>query len=170
MKKTFMTAVAVVSLSVSSLFVSGVETEAATKGKYISATQAKEIALKKVDGKVIELEFENDKRYPHYEIEIRTANEEVELKVDAKTGYAKITDREAIKTNKNKQSKLITKERAIEIAKAKINNKGRVTDVELERDDGVRYYKIEIKHGKKEYEFEIHAVTGKILDFEVDHD
>ena len=65
---------------------------------------------------------------------------------------------------------MITKERAIEIAKAKINNKGRVTDVELERDDGVRYYKIEIKHGKKEYEFEIHAVTGKILDFEVDHD
>lgn len=35
---------------------------------------------------------------------------------------------------------------------------------ELERDDGVTYYDVDFYNGNKEYEYEIHAETGKILE------
>lgn len=38
----------------------------------------------------------------------------------------------------------------------------------LEEDDGVMIYQVEFEHGRYEYEYEIDAKTGKILDAEVD--
>lgn len=38
----------------------------------------------------------------------------------------------------------------------------------LEEDDGVMIYQVEFEHGQYEYEYEIDAKTGKILDAEVD--
>ena len=141
-------------------------TEAATK--YITKAKAKQLALKTVSGTVVDIDFEND-RTPHYEIDIRNAKEEVELEVNAVTGKVKITDREAIKKPAaKKKTTIITKNKAIQIAKAKLNGKGTVSDVELESDNGVRYYEMELKHGKKEYDVKINAVTGKIIKFKLD--
>lgn len=39
---------------------------------------------------------------------------------------------------------------------------------ELEEDDGVMIYQVEFEHGKYEYEYDIDAKTGKILDAEAD--
>ena len=39
---------------------------------------------------------------------------------------------------------------------------------ELEEDDGVMIYQVEFEHGQYEYEYDIDAKTGKILDVEVD--
>ncbi|KXH83827.1 PepSY domain-containing protein [Sporosarcina sp. HYO08] len=55
---------------------------------------------------------------------------------------------------------------AIALEKAK----GTVTKVELDTDDGWKHYDIEIKDGVYEYDFEIDAVTGKIIEFEKDRD
>lgn len=175
MKKSFIAVAAIMGLTGSVLFGGADVSEAATKANYISAAKAKQIALKAVNGTVVEIDFDHDDRRPHYEIDIINTQEEVELEVDAVTGKVKITDRDPVKKptkakSETKSTKLITQAKAIEIAKTKTNGKGSVTDIELDSDDGVRYYKIEIKHGKKEYEFEIHAVSGKILEFEVDHD
>lgn len=168
MKNFLMTTAAFLTLSGFS-FVQADVTEAAPQAKYISKAQAQELALKQVSGKVVDIEFDHDDRTPHYEIEIKNTKEEIDLEVDAVTGNVTITDREPIKKTKTtKTTKLITKEKAIEIAKAKLNGKGRVTDIELEHDDGVRYYELELKHGKTEYDVKIHAVTGKILKFERD--
>ena len=41
------------------------------------------------------------------------------------------------------------------------------TDYEI--DDGVSQYDVEFHYGDWEYEFEIHAATGKILAFDKDH-
>jgi uncharacterized membrane protein YkoI len=40
------------------------------------------------------------------------------------------------------------------------------TKVKLERDDGIRVYEIEFTAGSFEYEYEVHAVTGKIRDWD----
>lgn len=169
MKKLLLTTAAVFTLSGFS-FLQADLTEAAPQTKYISKAKAQELALKQVKGKITDIEFDNDDRTPHYEIEIKSAKEEVDLEVNAVTGKVKITDREPIKQAKAaaKKTKLITKEKAIQLAKAKLNGKGKVTDIELESDEGVRYYEMELTHGKKEYDVKVHAVTGKILKFERD--
>ena len=40
--------------------------------------------------------------------------------------------------------------------------------VEYDKDDGVPIYEVEFDHGRKEYSYEIHAETGKILSWEID--
>ena len=47
---------------------------------------------------------------------------------------------------------------------------GEVTEIELDTDDGRKHYDIEIKNGTFEYELEIDAITGEILDLEKDRD
>lgn len=42
--------------------------------------------------------------------------------------------------------------------------------VKLDRDDGVLRYEVEFRVGNWEYEYEIHAETGAILDWEKDYD
>ena len=39
---------------------------------------------------------------------------------------------------------------------------------ELENEDGVMIYQVEFEHGQYEYEYDIDAKTGKILDVEID--
>lgn len=41
-------------------------------------------------------------------------------------------------------------------------------DQELETDDGVPYYELEFEVNRNEYEYDIHAVTGEVLEFEAD--
>ena len=41
-------------------------------------------------------------------------------------------------------------------------------DTEFERDDGKSYYEVEFEVGDTEYEYEIDAISGKILDYDID--
>ena len=43
-------------------------------------------------------------------------------------------------------------------------------EVELEREDGRMVYTVEFKAGGYEYEVEIDALTGEILDYDVERD
>jgi len=67
----------------------------------------------------------------------------------------------------------ITAEKAKEIAlnHAGLNaNQVRDLDIEKDRDDGIVKYEIDFESGRVEYEYEIHAETGKILKAEKDYD
>lgn len=64
----------------------------------ISASEAKNIALKQLDGEIIDFEYDGDDRTPHYEIDIIKGNEKIEVEINASTGEAKITERETIRT------------------------------------------------------------------------
>lgn len=162
----------------------------------IDANEAKSIALKTANGKIVEIEYDNDELYPHYEFEIATNNEKVELDVDANTGKVVVKERKSIsinnpapnETQKNFNTKesnntavqqkgsvsndqnLISQEKAISIALEKA--KGQVTDVELDNENGIWIYEIEIRDGNVENDFEIDAKTGAIIKFkkEVDFD
>lgn len=166
MKKLLIATTAIFTLSGFS-FVAADVTEATSK--YITKAKAKQLAQKKVSGKIVEIEFDRDDRSPHYEIEIKTAKEEVEVEVDAVTGKVTITDRDPIKKPATKKkTTLITQKKAILIAKDKLNGKGTVTEIELNRDNGATFYEIELKHGNNKYDVEINAVTGKIIKFKRD--
>lgn len=169
--------------------------EAASK-KLITAQEAKDIALKEVNGTITESDYDGDDKRPHYEFEIQSNKEEVNIEVDAETGKATITERETIKaaavnekaldtededdraavtqtTEKataaapkaaSKQKEVITKAEAINIAKTVA--KGTVTKVELDNDDDdqSQKYELEFKDGHVEYDVEVDAYTGKVLE------
>ena len=163
--------------------------EAAINNPKISASEAKNIALKQFDGKIVEFDFEGDELFPHYEIDVVKDNEKVEITIDAQSGQATISSREIIKkpitqavselpksntnhasTNKiqsgsNGQT-IITQDQAISIAQSKAE--GTVTSVELDIEHNIKVYEIEIRNGQTEYDFEIDATTGDILKYEED--
>lgn len=68
----------------------------AEKLELLSATEAKEIALKEFSGDIVEFDFDRDEA-PHYEFEIINGTEKAELVVDAESGAVLITERESIK-------------------------------------------------------------------------
>lgn len=167
--------------------------EAASK-KLITAQEAKDIALKEVNGTITESDYDGDDKRPHYEFEIQSNKEEVNIEVDAETGKATITERETIKAaavNEKVQDtddeddraavtqttekataaapkaaakEVITKAEAINIAKTVA--KGTVTKVELDNDDDdqSQKYELEFKDGHVEYDVEVDAYTGKVLE------
>ena len=142
----------------------------------ITASKAKEIALKEVKGNIVSFEYDGDDRTPNYEIDVVEGNEKVEIKINAATGESKITERKTIQkknetsTQQNNaittQKDFISPEKAVEIATSKAN--GQVVKVELDDDDHIVHYEVEIRNGKTEYEFKIDAVTGDILKYEED--
>jgi len=163
----------------------------AQEQNYLTAAEAKKLALQQFDGTVIEYDFDKDDRTPHYEFEIKNDNEKVEIEVNALNGEAQIVERKTLKTqgtttttNTNQSTEatqsevsqstqstaqaLISKSEAIAIAQTKAT--GTVTKAKLDTDDGIQVYEIEIKNGQTEYDYEIHAITGKILKFDVDID
>ncbi|MGN7479853.1 PepSY domain-containing protein [Solibacillus silvestris] len=64
----------------------------------ISASEAKNIALKQLDGNITDFEFDGDGRTPHYEIDIIKGNEKIEVKIDAITGDMRVTERKTVRS------------------------------------------------------------------------
>lgn len=125
--------------------------------KSVTFAQAKKIALKKVNGTIIEADRDADDG--EYEFEIRKGNYVYEVEVKKRTGKAYITEKEYKPVKKVK----VTRAQAKAIALKKVPN-GKVVKLKL---DGNKY-EVEIVKGKYEYEMDISASTGKILDYERD--
>ena len=143
------------------------------KSSRISKEEAKSIALEKTGGgKIVEFELDDDE----YEIEIiGTDGYEYELEIDAYTGKIiefekeKIDDDKKVeKAPKETTSKSTSKPSRISIEEAKsiaLNKTGGGKIVEFELDDDE--YEIEIiGTDGYEYELEIDAYTGQIIEFE----
>lgn len=140
---------------------------------FLSLKEAKALAVKKVGGKVTEIELEKTTTGYIYEVEVNSKGVEYDLDIDAQTGKVVIEKQQAKKVIKAEQprvagTKLLTKDQAIAIATKKA--KGTVTKAKLDDDDGRKHYDIEIKDGTYEYDFEIDAITGEILEFDKERD
>ena len=168
--------------------------------KHITLEQAEKIALNKVNdksAKVVDFEVELTVNNPRYKFEIDTDAFEYEIVINAITGeiidyekdshdddhddyrdYDDDKDQDDEKVLRDKEVtnkpivnvKYITKEKAIEIALAKIGSKSTLDEIEFEQDDNPPKYEIEMYDDKYEYEIEIHAITGAVLEFERDED
>ena len=151
-----------------------------TPNQYISKAQAKAIALKHAGLKEQDVKFVNgyisyDDGRAEYEIEFHKGNKEYDYEIDALTGKILDYDHDiesfSISHAKPENSTYITKAKAKAIALQHAGLKEQ--DVKfingyISYDDGRAEYEIEFHKGNKEYDYEIDALTGKILDY--DHD
>jgi uncharacterized membrane protein YkoI len=135
-------------------------------------------AAESVDGTITEIDYDSsDNEYEvevesgsvTYELDINaTSGEVVKKEMDDKKSSVVKSDKKSTAKTTGKNKNYITAKEAIAIALK--HSPGTVKEVELDDDDKRAHFEIEIKDGKYEYEFEIDAITGEILDFEKDRD
>ncbi len=165
-----------------------------TKG-YITRDDAKKIALEKAgvsESKTFEMEIEmdTDDGFLYYEVEFKTSTHEYEYDINAEDGRVmefdvEKLDKDEIPSNttnnnsnnnssNNNQSgttKYIGKTKAKEIALNKAGlTAARVFDLEvdMDTDEKLVHYEVEFKTSTHEYEYEIDAITGKIIKSDVE--
>lgn len=158
---------------------------AATATADIGAEKATSIALGDAkiaakDAIVEKCELDSDDGVRHYDIELYSAGYEYEYEIHAKTGEVLEKEKErdddwAKRTQKTTKpaASVIGKEKAKELAlsHAGVTAKDAAfTEVKLERDDGVLEYKLAFYCGGYEYEYQLLASSGKVLDWERDRD
>ncbi|MNB85906.1 Peptidase propeptide and YPEB domain protein [compost metagenome] len=147
----------------------------------IGIAKAEAIALKSAPGQVESIDLEKKLSGTYYEVDIRQTNKEVDVRVDAYTGKVlsvrQDTDNDDDYDDDNYLSdaaasasgtQLITAAKASEAALAAV--KGKVTDVDLDRDNGTAVYEVEIRNGRISTEVGVDAYTGKVLYKDVDSD
>ncbi len=163
------------------------QAESAASTTFITEAKAKEIALQKAGGssaKIVEFEFEYDDGHAVYDGDIVDGEKKYSFKINAVSGEllkwdpdgkgkAKAASAAAPGVNAGDAGSGTTavgdigKEKAKIIALDKVNVAGaKVTHIERERDDGRIVYEGEIRAGDYEYDFEIDAQTGKIVEWE----
>lgn len=157
----------------------------------IGFERASAIALELAEGQVTYIELSEDDGRKEYEVEIRNEEHEYDFEIDAVTGEVLEQDRERIKnkaadssktnneSNKEMNRDTDDKDRTAEvkisatqvsdIARRETGG-GAVKEIELDSDDGLRYYEVEIIDGNTKYELEIDAANGNVLKFEQDDD
>lgn len=148
-------------------------------GNEISLEEAKNIALKNAgvaqkDAAFTSAHKDYDDGITYYEIDFRTATVEYEYEIDLK-GKIISAEKEKIRKEKPKvttqSSSATAKYIGVDSAKKiALKNSGLsqssvvFTKAKLERDDAKHIYEIEFNSSTTEYEYEIDAVSGKIID------
>lgn len=136
------------------------------KGKLISMKKAKQLANKQVKNAAItSIMKKHSDGIDVYRVKMKTSKKKYELKIHARTGKVLEYEWELIA---KAGGKYIGEEKAKTIALKKVGA-GTVVKVDFDYDDGVPVYEVDIIKDMYEYEVEIHAKTGKILSFEMEH-
>ena len=131
-----------------------------------------------------EVDPELDESPAHYEVEITGRNgEEIEYKIDAYSGAViavkpEMADDEASEAQPAKPAQPETaqdighaKAKSIALNHAGVDaNTAYDMNIELDVEDGTIVYEVEFKSGNREYEYEIDAATGAILQHETEID
>lgn len=150
-------------------------------GSYIGVDKAKSIALSDAgvnaaDAVFLKARLDRDDGRMEYEVEFYSGSKEYDYDIDALTGEIRsrdweLDDFDLYDDDRTQVSvnNVITAEQAKAIAKAKAPSTATVVKCELDEDDGRWVYELELRDGRTEYECDINAVTGVILDWEVDH-
>ena len=161
-------------------------TNANNSNNTISATKAKEIALKHAGvsaDKVayIKAEYDYDDGIREYEVEFKVDKVEYDYVINAVTGavigYEKDYDDDYRKPANNQTTPTAAKSEVISAAKAKEialkhagvdASKAAFIKVEYDVDDGRKIYEVEFRVDRVEYEYEINAETGAVIKHEKD--
>ncbi|WP_434748901.1 PepSY domain-containing protein [Paenibacillus amylolyticus] len=154
-------------------------------GKLLTAAQAKSIALKAVEGKVDDVDLERRNGQTFYEVEIdRKGSPDVTVRLDAYTGKVLAVindddhdDDDDYRDNGKANSSSVSASNQVKLTVAQASNialkqvtGGKVTKVELDRDNGRYVYEIELRTAQGEADVDIDANTGKVLSFDQDFD
>ena len=150
-------------------------TGTASTGAYITAEEAKRIALEfagKTEAEVfdLEVEFDADDGIIVYEVEFDADGKEYEYEINAKTGE-KVKEKIKVKQSSPvvTPDNLISRDEAKRIALAKVGlteEKVTFTKIKLDADDDEAEYEIEFFTATEKFEIEIDAKTGSVLKVE----
>ncbi len=151
---------------------------------YIGGERAKEIALEhagitEADVPYVEIEMDYEHGTMVYEVEFDTAEYEYEYDINAVTG-AIVKDKKEVNDDRREAgvnldpaadsmenaSKYITADEAKSAALTHAGVTGEVEKYEcdFDTDDGIAVYEIEFETSEYEFEYDIHAVTGEIIE------
>lgn len=138
--------------------------EQGSKTVKLTETQAKKIVTDEwKDAEILEVSLEKDDGYQEYEVRFKTAAYYGEYTIHPETGAILSRDIYVGQARKEADTKgLISYDKVIELAKAKLTG-GVVTDVDLDEDDGVYHYEVEMQKDGVEYEYIFDAKTGNLL-------
>ena len=146
----------------------------------ITLEEAKAVALKHAKLTADQVTFvkqklEREDGRQVYDIEFYTSDyKEYDYEIDAATGLILEVDSDADSFTPPDPSVTgtISQDKAREIALAQVPGATakNMTKLTLDRDDGRLIYEIEIKYNGMEYDFEINAADGAILEMEMDED
>lgn len=143
-----------------------------SKKAIMSKSACKKLAKKEVKkGKITSIKKKRDDGVWVWKVKLSTKDKKYTLEYHARTCALLEYEWDLITKKSKKSSKnngYIGHEKVRKIALQKVPGAD-IIKVEFEKDDGVPVYKVEMIKGDYEYEVEIHAKTGKILDFEKDY-
>ena len=143
-------------------------------GDVMTMEEAQKIALEEVDGEVIKSSEDRDDGRTYYEFEIVTDSEKYDLEIDGESGdiVKKEKDDDYVAnqntTNNQTNQTTITEDEAKKIATDRIGGSGEFVRCELDNDDGVLKYEIEVIKDNTEYDIDVDATTGEITKYEED--
>jgi len=152
----------------------------ANENQYIGAERAKQIAFEDAATTIdkvtkLDVEFDFDDGKYLYEVEFRVGTVKYEYDIDATTGAIhkkEVNDKTVIE----KAPDGVTFIGIEEAQRIVFENAGvtaeevTVTKAKLDFEKGAYVYEIEFKKGTVEYDYEINAVTGAIIKFEIEND
>ena len=151
----------------------GNTTAAADTGSYISEEEASAIALAEVDGakkKHLRIHKDTDDGRNIYEGSILYDGVEYDFEIDAQSGqiidWSSEMEDDNWTNTPNSNDSIITEQEAKNIALGEVNGASdQNIRIHLDNDDGRQIYEGEILYNETEYEFEIDAQSGQIIDW-----
>ncbi|MCI7779128.1 MAG: PepSY domain-containing protein [Clostridiales bacterium] len=137
------------------------------------------------DIREFEIELDDEDGIWVYEVDFKAGNIEYDYVVNAVTGAiirveteidddptaAPGTPRPTAQPTQQPGSELLSEDeiRAIVFSHAGVNaNDVREFEIELDDEDGIWVYEVEFESGRHEYSYEVNALTGEIIDYEID--
>lgn len=144
---------------------------------FISVDEAKTKALKDAgiayaDAVFEKAEFDGDDLIPHYDIEFYANGYEYDYEINANNYNVieKSKEKERAPKQPAKKDDFISADEAMQKAlnHAGLKNGDAKIKAELDADDAIPHYEVEIISGKYEYEYEINAKTGSVIAHEKD--
>ena len=148
---------------------SKVEAKANNAKTILGYDEVKQIALQEVNGVIEEIELEREANTALYEVDIEKDHIDYDLHIDAYSGEIYSVDRDDDGDDDDIFQIIRTsflKTDAIAIAEKAAN--GKVVEIELDEDDGLLKYDVELRTDRGEAEVEIDASTGNVLEVELD--
>ncbi len=119
-----------------------------------------------------ELEIKN-KRYV-YEVELALGDDDADIVIDAENGEVLEIDDDLSKAEKignqlgESQNNAISVDKVKEAINQYFETEVRITDLDLDRDDGYLLYEVDVVVNGDEYELDIDATNGEIVKVEKD--
>lgn len=158
------------------ILTSGTTTAVLAANKIITKEAAKNAAFSKagvtssqVTALDIDYDDDDDDYGQVYEVEFKANGYKYKYEIDANDGTILKSEKKKLKTKKAEDSSQYigaASAKSIALSHAKVSASNvTFTKAKLTTEDGVKIYDVEFRTSTTEYEYEINAKTGKILEF-----